>query len=607
MKPGVTPFGVVPLSVIDDADPTVVEALSVDHESDLVALIELYPFMPGEVPTIEWAIAGPTSVDEGDTATYTVSYGGAELAGETATITVATATGPGSGTAASGTDYTALSTVLSFTAGGATAKTVAVSTIEDTVFEGTEDFRVTLAGQSIGELVNPTVTTQLVDDEAITWGVAGSTSVAEGASGTYTVSYTGGTLAPGLTATVTVASATGALTWPDATAGSDFTALSTVLTFTGGGVTQKTVAVSTIQDTVLEGTEDFRVTIAGASAGSLGTSQVNAIVTDDDASNMNWSIAGATSVTEGSTANYTVSYTGVTLASGQTATIVVASATGGNTDFTDASSGSDFTALSTTLTFTGGGVTQKTVAVSTIQDTSVEGTEDFRVTIGSQSAGSLSTSQAVTLIADDEGASLTLSYIGSNGVDAAGAQNTPLHASSVAGDLVIMFCRGADETGDVTPPDWVVANMQTSGTVRAKMMAGVLTATDISNGYVAGVKGTTRTQGILTTLRPAIPITSLAWFDTDGQITTGNPASQAIAASVGDAPLVVAAAMFSSGAIDPRTWTGGTPTEYQQASGTGLGIWLLHQIFNSSPADITVDMDDEGSTNVLLSGYLEVA
>lgn len=434
------------------------------------------------------------------------------------------------------------------------------------------------------------------------WSIAGTTQIAEdNADATYTVSYTGLALGPGATETIVVASANGT-----ATSGADYTSLSTTMTFTGGGVTARTVAVSVMEDTILEGTEDFIVTLAGQSAGSIAVSQVNTQIGDDDASNLQWSIAGTTQLDEGDPGTYTVGYTGATLATGQTATITVATAdlAGGETN---ATAGSDYTALSTVLTFTGGGVTQKTVAVSTIDDTDIEGTEDFRVTIGGQSSGSLATSQANTIIVDDEGASLTLSYIGSNGVDDAGEQNTPLHASSAAGDLAIMFSRAGDETGDVTPPDWVVANMQTGGTVRTKMMAGVLTATDISNGYVAGVKGTTRTQGILTTLRPSIPISALVWFDTDGVITTGNPAAQAIAASGGDAPLVVAASMFSSGAIDPRTWTGGTPTEYQQASGTGLAIWLLHQIFNSSPADITVDMDDEGSTNILLSGYLEVA
>ena len=64
----------------------------------------------------------------------------------------------------------------------------------------------------------------------------------------------------------------------------------------------------------------------------------------------------------------------------------------------DAPSGTDYTALGTTLTFTGGGPNSQTVAVSTINDTVVEGTEDYAVTIGGQTAGTISTSQANTII-----------------------------------------------------------------------------------------------------------------------------------------------------------------------------------------------------------------
>ena len=53
------------------------------------------------------------------------------------------------------------------------------------------------------------------------------------------------------------------------------------LTFTGGGATSKTVAVSTIDDTIVEGTEDYTVTLSGQSVGDLGTSQANTAIVDD--------------------------------------------------------------------------------------------------------------------------------------------------------------------------------------------------------------------------------------------------------------------------------------------------------------------------------------
>ena len=85
-------------------------------------------------------------------------------------------------------------------------------------------------------------------------------------------------------------------------------------------------------------------------------------------------------------------------------TIVVGSNGGFDSNLDDAQSGTDYTALGTMLTFTGGGPNSQTVAVSTIDDTMVEGTEDYAVTIGGQTAGTIATSQADTVIIDDDAA-----------------------------------------------------------------------------------------------------------------------------------------------------------------------------------------------------------
>lgn len=106
--------------------------------------------------------------------------------------------------------------------------------------------------------------------------IAGTTQLNEGDTGTYTVSYASGSIAPGNTVTITVASADGTATAPD-----DYTALSTVLSFTGGGVTTQTVAVSTLEDAVVDGTEDYTVTISGQSAGTLGTATVETDILDE--------------------------------------------------------------------------------------------------------------------------------------------------------------------------------------------------------------------------------------------------------------------------------------------------------------------------------------
>ena len=76
---------------------------------------------------------------------------------------------------------------------------------------------------------------------------------------------------------------------------------------------------------------------------------------DGDSALLVWNVTGSSVVTEGGDpAEYTVSYTGATLAPGQTMTISVATNVGFDPTLNDAESGTDYTALGTVLTFTGG-------------------------------------------------------------------------------------------------------------------------------------------------------------------------------------------------------------------------------------------------------------
>src|SRR5262249_23513137 len=155
----------------------------------------------------------------------------------------------------------------------------------------------------------------------------------------------------------------------------------TVLTFTGGQPANQTISVGTVDDTIVEGPEDYTVTISGASAGTIVVPTTNDVILDNnDGSRLQWSITADTTVTEGGSATYTVAYTGAPLAPGITETITVATGAGWTSGFSDAVGGADYTALNTVLTFTGGQPVNQTISVATIDDTIVEGPEDYTVT-----------------------------------------------------------------------------------------------------------------------------------------------------------------------------------------------------------------------------------
>jgi hypothetical protein len=142
-------------------------------------------------------------------------------------------------------------------------------------------------------------------------------TVTEGQVAVFTVSYTGDTLAPGQTATIHVATGPGFTgSFTDATSGADYNPVGIDLTFTGGQPTALTVGVTTIDDTIVEGPEDFTLVLSAPSQGTIIHSPGDGVIVDNDASNLHWSIVADSTVTEGSPATYTVGYTGVTLATG---------------------------------------------------------------------------------------------------------------------------------------------------------------------------------------------------------------------------------------------------------------------------------------------------
>jgi len=252
---------------------------------------------------------------------------------------------------------------------------------------------------------------QVETPRALEFSVSSAT-VTEGQTAIFTVSYAGDTLAPGQTATIHVQTGPGFTPgFPDATSGTDYTGFSTDLTFTGGQPTAQTVAVPTIDDTFGESPEDFTVVLSAPSQGTIVVNPGSGLILDNDASNLHWSIITDSTVTEGNAATYTVGYTGAPLATGITETITVLTGAGWTAAFSDAAAGADYTTVSTILTFTGGQPTTQTVSVGTVDDTIVEGPEDYTISIANASQGSIVQSPANGVILDNDATRLNWSII----------------------------------------------------------------------------------------------------------------------------------------------------------------------------------------------------
>ena len=205
---------------------------------------------------------------------------------------------------------------------------------------------------------------------------------------------------PAATAAVTVDYATGVnpnVSDVDKATSRDYTATSGTLTF-AAGETEKTVSVPLIDDTIRDDGESFRLNLSNATGARIAA--LFGIGTIRNTEGPLVSVADA-SAAEGSAVSFTVS---LSEAGSEPAT--VAYATSGDT----ATSGTDFTAASGTLTFAAG-ETSKTVSVATTDDASEEEDETFTLTLSSPTNLRLGTATATgTIEDDDEAAGLTASF-----------------------------------------------------------------------------------------------------------------------------------------------------------------------------------------------------
>lgn len=195
-----------------------------------------------------------------------------------------------SGTALSGSDFTAGSSTVSFAAGEWT-KTVTVATIDDAIFENAESMTVTLSAPTGGASLGTAIGTGTINDNDVAASFAiGNASVTEGGNLLFAVARSGNTA---IAASVSYATASGT-----AGSGSDFTAASGTLNF-AANQTAATITVPTADDALEEPTETMSVLLSGASSGAAitVTSGTGSIIDNDSG----W----LSSLTSGSFTQYT--------------------------------------------------------------------------------------------------------------------------------------------------------------------------------------------------------------------------------------------------------------------------------------------------------------
>lgn len=348
-------------------------------------------------PTLQVADANIVEGTGGGTTTlvFTATLSAEPAPDQPAMVDYATA----SGSALAGTDFTPASSTLSFTNGTALTRTINVPITRDNIDESDETFTVTLSNVFNAQIPQPTATGTLLDDDTAVVSI-NNVSQNEGNAGTSSMDFTVSLSAPAASSRVYGAFTTDGT----AAAPGDYIALPlgpTTVVFAPGETT-RTVSVQINGDTTVEADETFALNLVESLSTERGGTQPVAssigTLVNDDVAVINVSINDA-SVSEGSGAGTTDALFSVSLSApplaGAPVTVNYSTAGG------SATSGTDFTAVSGSLTFTNGGALTQTISVPVTRDLIDENDEGFAVDI-TATGGSVTDGQGAGAIVDDD-------------------------------------------------------------------------------------------------------------------------------------------------------------------------------------------------------------
>jgi len=309
---------------------------------------------------------------------------------EPVTVTYTTSVG----TALPGQDYVTTTGSLTF-APGETTKVVEIPVVGDNVVEAQEYFFLNLSspvnatiadGQGVIRLNNDDVPHLTVNDVRVTEGQDGTSTA------TFTVSLSG-TWADPVTVDFATADGTGTV------ADGDYLAAAGSLTFAPGETT-KTVSVTINGDRSVEADETVRLVLTNATNAIITDGEgVATIVSDDLPPKI--SIADLT-MAEGNGPG--VARVTVTLSNDWTEPVSVTYATRGGS----AQTGSDFTAVTGTLTFAPGETT-KVIEVPILGDTAAETAESFSIDLSAPVNGQIQDGTATVTLTNDDRPTVSVS------------------------------------------------------------------------------------------------------------------------------------------------------------------------------------------------------
>ncbi len=491
----------------------------------------------------EWNISGPVTGDEGLTVQYTVSLSGSFGAGEITSVDIdlsdltsniadhgsIIAALTAAASANPNVTFNSTTGTLTYTAplDGASMSNLVIdlTLTNDSFIEGPESYSISLSsassstGANVG-ISNATVSTTINDTQGVggiadglgEWSITGPTDRDEGATATYTIALSGNY---GVGEVVTVEVNLGTTTANANDYGSFITAVNTAvagnpnisfnsttgtLTYTspadGASMANLIVDLAIVDDSFVEGSESFAITLGAASGESTSLSstdfQVVTSINDTDGfggsiERATFSIVGDTTVNEGGTASYTIALAQV-LQAGEIAQLQL---TLSNLDTNSAdyasfatavqnavSSRADLSFNSSTglLTYTGDGnpMANLVIDLDVSDDSLVEGPERYQLEITNASSPTgasitidSSRDDVITTIQDTLGVSGALEEV----IWSLGSDQTVEEGNSAS--YILSLGNGVLQNGEQVSVDIALADLSTNSSDYSNFVSAV--------------------------------------------------------------------------------------------------------------------------------------
>ena len=452
-----------------------------------------------------------------------------------------------------GVDYTLAAGTLNFAIGEST-RDIVLGVANDSLPEPDEEITVILRNSNGAQLgTNTTFTYTIIDDDATaavpTIGFASAAS---------TQLETAGSIAIPVSLSVPSASAVNvdyAITAGTATGGSDFTLAAGTLTIPPGE-TIGTISVALLDDALVESPETVLVTLSNPSPATLGSVSSHTLTISDNEFPIVTIAATDAAASESGLDPGTFT---LTRAGSTAGTLVVAFTRTGT-----AASGSDFSALATTVSIPDG-QSSAILTVTPLQDTSNEGNETVVLTLSANAAYTVGTPASATVtIADDDRSTVSI------------AASDPAASETPGNPGQFLVTRTAPTTGTLAV-SLTITGTATNGADYTSIASFTFAANEASRAIAIAPVNDTTTEG---DEQVTVQLSAGSYFiggdgyanvniaDNDNPPTlfVSSPTAQGPLIATGNG-LIVAATVTDDGAPQPVT------VAWSQASGPGIATF----------------------------------